>query len=320
MTDTEVTDLSCISSDREVAHTLAVPENSASEENRPLREERIPQMKEFHSIMMKLLGERVEECKDLPSRQQILESDNHGKDANGAQSPWKWTEGEVKEATAWIDDPVNRVRFLRARQWNYEPASELMINAIQWRRTFQGIGVPRLTVKDAESQMRIGKAYPHGLDKHSRPVTYVVSKLHESGGDQDEIQKFCVYFMEQVKRRCPKGITRICVVFDLGGFALRNMDYQFTKFMIHMLQNYYPDTLGVAYILNSPWLFSGCWAVLKRWIDPVSQKKVNFINMDELPQHIDAEQLPTMFGGTTWEFNPDAIIDEHAASDQASSS
>merc|ERR1712137_1265706 len=152
-----------------------MPDNADSEENRPLREERVQQMQEFHQVMMKLLGEHVEKGKDLPSQQQVVEGDNKGRDSNGAQIPWKWTEREVKEATAWIDDPVNRVRFLRARQWNFDQASELMINAILWRRTYQGVGVSRLTVRDAEPQMRIGKAYPHGLDKCNRPVTYVLS-------------------------------------------------------------------------------------------------------------------------------------------------
>merc|ERR1712137_288245 len=94
-----------------------------------------------------------------------------------------------------------------------------------------------------------------------------------------------------------EGVYRSYIVFDLGGFSLRNMDYQFMKFMIHMLQNYYPDTLGVALVLNSPWLFSGCWAILKRWIDPVSQKKVQFVNLEQLQEYIHPEDIPAAFGG-----------------------
>jgi hypothetical protein len=99
----------------------------------------------------------------------------------------------------------------------------------------------------------------------------------------------------------------MCIVFDLAGFGLGNMDYQFMKFMIHMLQNYYPDTLGVAYVVNSPWLFSGCWAMLKGWIDPVSQKKVNFVNLQQLSEAIEPQNLPKDFGGS-WVFDPDAFL------------
>ena|SRR3990167_2635340 len=99
------------------------------------------------------------------------------------------------------------------------------------------------------------------------------------------------------------GIHRSCVIFDLGGFALRNMDYSFMKFMIHMLQNYYPESMGVCLILNSPWLFSGCWAVLKHWIDPRSQEKIKFIASAQLSEFIDPTAIPKSLGGSEeWEY------------------
>jgi len=99
------------------------------------------------------------------------------------------------------------------------------------------------------------------------------------------------------------GVQRSCVVFDLGGFSLKNMDYQFMKFMIGILQNYYPDSMGQCLILNSPWLFSGCWLILKRWIDPVSQQKIRFVSQQELLEFIEKDQIPTLYGGTSgWEY------------------
>lgn len=117
--------------------------------------------------------------------------------------------------------------------------------------------------------------------------------------------------MERERKAFREGVYRTCIVFDLGGFALKNMDYKFMKFMIHILQNYYPDTLGVALVLNSPWLFSGCWAILKRWIDPVSQKKVNFISYQQMGDFIDIDIIPKSFeGNDDWEFNPEEFLNE----------
>jgi hypothetical protein len=99
------------------------------------------------------------------------------------------------------------------------------------------------------------------------------------------------------------GITRSCVVFDLGGFALRNMDYAFMKFMINILQNYYPDSMGKCLILNSPWLFSSCWYILKQWIDPVSQEKIQFIAQAELKNFIEESRIPKCNGGPDWEYS-----------------
>lgn len=32
--------------------------------------------------------------------------------------------------------------------------------------------------------------------------------------------------------------------------------------------------MGQTLIVNSPWLFSACWKVIKGWIDPVAASKV----------------------------------------------
>lgn len=70
---------------------------------------------EFHGMMMNALDEKIKECEELPSQEEILALENQGRDEEGTQKPWKWTEKEIEEAKEWINSPVNRVRFLRAR-------------------------------------------------------------------------------------------------------------------------------------------------------------------------------------------------------------
>ena len=40
---------------------------------------------------------------------------------------------------------------------------------------------------------------------------------------------------------------------------MKNMDYGVVKFLISVLQDYYPECLGRCYILSSPWIFNACW-------------------------------------------------------------
>jgi hypothetical protein len=70
------------------------------------------------------------------------------------------------------------------------------------------------------------------------------------------------------------------------------MDYEVVKMLINILQFNYPDILHHALVVNSPFLFSACWAIIRRWLDPVTAAKVLFVSNDQLPEHIPAEHIP----------------------------
>lgn len=66
-------------------------------------------------------------------------------------------------------------------------------------------------------------------------------------------------------------------------------------------QHYYPETMGKFYIINSPYIFTTVWSVIKGWLDPVTVEKIKILGhkyQDELLQQIPAENLPRSLGGT----------------------
>jgi hypothetical protein len=65
------------------------------------------------------------------------------------------------------------------------------------------------------------------------------------------------------------------------------MDYEAVQLLINILQYNYPDILHMAIVLNSPWIFNGCWVVISPWLDVVTAAKVNFISIGDLEQYID---------------------------------
>ncbi|CAF2791954.1 unnamed protein product [Rotaria sp. Silwood2] len=76
------------------------------------------------------------------------------------------------------------------------------------------------------------------------------------------------------------------------------MDYQHTSFLVNLFQNYYPESLGLGLVLNAPWLFTSCWRIIKRWLDPLVESKIHFINnVDDLTQFIDSSNLPKRLNG-----------------------
>ncbi len=72
-------------------------------------------------------------------------------------------------------------------------------------------------------------------------------------------------------------------------------------------QNYYPESLGVTLLLNAPWIFKGCWSLIKNWIDPYAAKKISFVTQPELLNFINEEDLLVEYGGKdpfTYEYIP----------------
>jgi hypothetical protein len=83
-------------------------------------------------------------------------------------------------------------------------------------------------------------------------------------------------------------------VADLSRFTMRCIDYEVIKMGINILQGNYPDTLGKLLIVDSPMIFSACWAIIRPWLDPVTASKVQFIRRSQLEDFIDPSQIPLL--------------------------
>jgi hypothetical protein len=299
-----------------VTHDVPVCDDKSSPEYRPVKEEKRELLVQLYDTMLEEIKMLIDGAKDLPTQEEVVAK---GIDTRATPIPeWKWTSEEEQIALNFVADPLSRVRFLRARQWKVADAVIMMKDALRWRRTFNGKGIHMLDERTFESELKTGKGFFHGWDKWGRPVSYITARLHNGNArNLQEVEEFCVWMIENEHQKLfnrTHGVYRSCVIFDLGGFSLSNMDYQFMKFMINILQNYFPDSLGQCLILNSPWIFSTCWIALKRWIDPASQEKIKFVNQTELSNYVDVEQVPKSHGGSSdWVYNYSYPLDVFAS-------
>lgn len=122
--------------------------------------------------------------------------------------------------------------------------------------------------------------------------------------------KALVYEYEKFQReRLPKcsaaarhPIETSCTILDLKGAGLKVFwnvkDYIQQASAIG--QNYYPETMGRFFIINSPWGFSTAWNVIRGWLDPVTVAKISIPSgsgLAALLEQIPAENLPVGLGG-----------------------
>ncbi|XP_043560069.1 CRAL-TRIO domain-containing protein C3H8.02-like isoform X3 [Chiloscyllium plagiosum] len=158
-------------------------------------------------------------------------------------------------------------RFLRAFR-SVDQAFNAILRYLKWRKEF---GVDSITVEDSDikTELRSGKA--------------VLLEEKDNAGRQ-----------ETAGKQCDDDICdNFCIVFDMKDFSMNSMDYQFVKNLIWLLSNYYPERLGIWLIVNPPVLFSGCWVIIRSWLDENTAKKVTFITKPEqLAEYIRLEVLP----------------------------
>ncbi len=63
--------------------------------------------------------------------------------------------------------------------------------------------------------------------------------------------------------------------------------------IVDILQNHYPERLGVAFIHHAPWVWTIFWKMISPFLNDVTRNKVKMISKDPSPvlEVIDADQL-----------------------------
>ncbi|KAI9822903.1 MAG: hypothetical protein M1832_002928 [Thelocarpon impressellum] len=211
------------------------------------------------------------------------------------------------------------LRFLRARKWVVADALVMLIATMHWRAKEMHLdddimpggegaairatqGADEKAKKDGVdflAQMRTGKSYMHGVDNEGRPICYIKASLHRKGEQSDEsLERFTVYGIETARFLMAPPVDTACLIFDLTGFSMANMDYAPLKFMIKCFEANYPESLGVVLVHKAPWIFQGIWRIIRGWLDPVVAAKVNFTQtVEELEHYVSRDHIPKDLGG-----------------------
>ena len=54
----------------------------------------------------------------------------------------------------------------------------------------------------------------------------------------------------------------------------------FLKLTLTVSTEYYPEILGKLFIINSPMIFMGVWAIIKGWLDEKVRRKITILGKD----------------------------------------
>ena len=86
---------------------------------------------------------------------------------------------------------------------------------------------------------------------------------------------------------------------NISIFIYIKQDYGFVRFLLSCFQGHYPDNLGIALIVGAPWIFQGCWKIIKQLLDPIVANKIRFLkDKSEIKEYINETDIPECLGGT----------------------
>jgi hypothetical protein len=210
-------------------------------------------------------------------------------------------------------------RYMRARKWDFEHAKVMLENSVRWRRDYRPDELdPEYIKPEAET----GKMYFNGFDKNGRPVWIMRPRLQNSKDGERQI-KHIVYSLERGIRLMPESVENIAIIVDFkDSSASDNPSVSTCKKFLDILGNHYPERLGIAFVVKSPWFFFATFKLISPFMDPVTKNKIKFVydSKDEkdntkntsnewvhIQDYIPPDQLECDFGGRynfTYELEP----------------
>jgi hypothetical protein len=222
------------------------------------------------------------------------------------------------------------LRFLKGRQFDLGKAKLLLHEAFQKKQEYN---VAELIRRPAEENSRCDIAamknwYPHsmpGFDKQNRPILFehtggITPSVLSVMTTKEWLVSYHWWSMEnllnqsfrEAKERSesmglPMSFTT-CVILDFAGLNSTHCSkamLDHVKGLVAIDNICYPEILGKMLVINAPWLVHGLWTLVKGWIHPVTQAKIEILppgpeTINKLLEYIDADKLPAAYNGNSY--------------------
>lgn len=191
-------------------------------------------------------------------------------------------------------------RYLRSQNWNVKKAAQMLKQSLKWREEYKP---DEIRWEEVSEEAETGKMYrPNYCDKHGRSVLVIKPSRQNSKSIKQQVKHF-VYCMENAILNLPPHQEQVVWLIDFQGFNLSNISFKLARETIHVLQEYYPERLGLSLIYNAPWIFQPFLAMVKPLLQPENYNKLKFgYSNDEGTKKImedlfDMDHLESAFGG-----------------------
>ncbi|KAF8104914.1 hypothetical protein N665_0165s0003 [Sinapis alba] len=196
------------------------------------------------------------------------------------------------------DDAI--ARYLAARNGHVKKATKMLKETLKWRIQYKP---EEIRWEEISREAETGKIYrANCTDKYGRPVLVMRPSCQNTKSPKGQI-RFLVYCMENAILNLPDHQDQMVWLIDFHGFNMSHISVKVSRETAHVLQEHYPERLGLAVLYNPPKIFEPFWKMVKPFLDPKTRNKVRFVYSDDnvskkiLEDIFDMEQLEVAFGG-----------------------
>ncbi|KJA26316.1 hypothetical protein HYPSUDRAFT_181095 [Hypholoma sublateritium FD-334 SS-4] len=164
------------------------------------------------------------------------------------------------------------LRYLRASKWKVVTAVQRLEATLIWRREF-GI-YDLVNANHVEPEAVTGKEILFGYDKTGKPAFYMIPSRQNTSDATRQIQ-FAVWMLERGVDLMEPGVENLALLINFGDRG-KNPALTTAYAVLSILQNHYPERLGLACIINVPFLVNAFFKVVMPLVDPITRQKVKF--------------------------------------------
>ncbi|KAK9805178.1 hypothetical protein WJX72_003803 [[Myrmecia] bisecta] len=180
----------------------------------------------------------------------------------------------------WCTDHILKC-FLQARNWNLSNATKMLRATLEWRQSYQPHAI---TWDDIREEARTKRQFIlEPRDKEGRLVIVMRRRLQTSTDWAMGI-KFLVYHLEVACRLADEeGTGKLTWLVDFEGSTRANSPPMKVALQtIHLMQNHYPERMGLALCYHAPLFFSCMWKAVRPFMDTVTINKAVCPFMDTI--------------------------------------
>lgn len=187
------------------------------------------------------------------------------------------------------------LRFTRARDASHEKSATMLRNAIEWRKEYKPYAIKREDICEVMNERTISCG---GRCKAGRPIILMTTSVPNKCNAATRIKQL-VYILEQTSVKGYEKITWILDFGEMGKHPADSESKETRKSAMQILQDYYPERLGLMLLVRTPWYIRWLISFVKPFLEQSTREKM--IKVDEklskLVQYIDADELPEHLGG-----------------------
>lgn len=202
-----------------------------------------------------------------------------------------WTDKAIRKMCL---DEINLLRFLKARSFNINKAMKMWKKWVDWRMEYN---FPKKEDVINEPVKKFFKIVKH--DKNNNPLVVIKPGAFDGHIDPETILRVWIYTIEKACRKSDKqSYGALSVIFDREGLTQSKDRKWFPvyKIMGQTLQDYYPERLHTAYIVNANWFTKIIISMCKVFLSKDTRSKICTIKKhSDLLRYVDEQNIPRQY-------------------------